>query len=227
MTKNHHRKNRSLFSRLCDACPEAWQAYCEHPFVEGIGDGTLAPECFRHYLLQDYLFLIQFARAHALAVYKADNLREMRVASEAVDRILNQELSLHVAFCNEWGLTSHDLGLLEEARANMAYTRFVLDCGLSGDLLDLYVALIPCTVGYGVIGRRLRGRTVANNPYQAWIDSYANDSYQQAADGAIAHLEGLAQGRETTQRFASLVKTFRQATLLEVGFWEMGLEVTF
>ena len=195
--------------------------------MEGIGDGTLAPECFRHYLLQDYLFLIQFARAHALAVYKADNLDEMRVASTAVNRILNEELSLHIGFCNEWGLASHDLDQLDEARANMAYTRYVLDQGLSGDVLDLYVALIPCTVGYGVIARRLAAQTVANNPYQAWIDSYAADSYQQAADGAVAHLDALAERRETTQRFESLVKTFRQATLLEVGFWEMGLAVAF
>ncbi len=193
--------------------------------MEGIGDGTLALKCFRHYLLQDYLFLIQFARAYALAGYKADDLDEMRIASQAVDRILNEELSLHIGFCNEWGLASADLDQLKEARATMAYTRYVLDRGLSGDVLDLYVALIPCTVGYGVIGRRLGTRKVENNPYQAWIDAYAADSYQQAADEAIAHLDRLADRRETSYRFESLTKTFHDATMLEVGFWEMGLEV--
>ena len=217
----------TLFSRLCAACPHAWEAYCRHPFVEAIGDGTLPLECFQHYLQQDYLFLIQFARAYALAVYKADDLEEMCIASQAVGRILNEELSLHLAFCREWGLSDEDLKELVEAKANMAYTRYVLDRGLSGDLLDLYVALIPCTVGYGVIGKRLAKTAATDNPYQAWIETYAADNYQEAAEGAIAHLEKLAHKRETPQRFDNLAKTFREATMLEVGFWEMGQKVLF
>lgn len=215
----------SLFSRLCKTCPNVWQAYCEHEFVERIGDGTLAVESFRHYLLQDYLFLIQFARAHALAVYKADDLNEMRVASWAVDNILNDEIHLHLSFCEAWGITDQDLDRLGEARANMAYTRYVLDRGVAGDTLDLCVALIPCSVGYGVIGRRLGQIPVPNNPYQAWIDAHAADSYQKASAAAITHLDRLAANRETKYRFDRLAKIFREVTLLEIDFWEMGLHI--
>lgn len=225
MTITSSRSANSLFSRLCDASPQAWQAYCEHPFVEQIGDGTLPLESFQHFLLQDYLFLIQFARAYALAAYKAEDLAEMRLASQAVARILNDELALHLGFCETWGISSDDLDKLQEAKANMAYTRYVLERGLSGDVLDLYVALIPCTVGYGVIGRRLAETGIEDNPYQAWIDAYAAPSYQQSADDAIAHLDCLAVRRETRHRFQSLVKTFHQATMLEVGFWQMGLQI--
>ena len=54
---------------------------------------------------------------------------------------------------------------LPEARAPMPYTRYVLEKGLAGDILDLHTALAPCVVGYGEIGAHLsvrgRGRTRA------------------------------------------------------------------
>ncbi|MEE8549210.1 MAG: thiaminase II, partial [Alphaproteobacteria bacterium] len=56
----------SLFARLKAACADDWQAYAGHAFVKRLADGTLPEACFRHYLGQDYLFLIHLARAYAL-----------------------------------------------------------------------------------------------------------------------------------------------------------------
>jgi thiaminase/transcriptional activator TenA len=110
----------------------------------------------------------------------------------------------------------------------MAYTRYVLEKGLSGDLLDLHVALAPCIVGYGEIGARLAAdpATVTDgNPYRSWIDMYAGDEYQEVAQGEIAYLDRLADARGGAARFDSLARTFRQATRLEADFWEMGLQL--
>ena len=70
--------DKMLFARLKDACADEWSAYQRHSFVRRLGEGTLPEECFRHYLGQDYLFLIQFARAYGLAVYKSESLEDMR-----------------------------------------------------------------------------------------------------------------------------------------------------
>ncbi|WP_416897229.1 MAG: thiaminase II [Minwuia sp.] len=216
-----------LFDRLRDACRDDWQAYIDHPFVAGMADGSLPEAAFRHYLVQDYLFLIHFARAWALAVYKADNLADMRAASEVVHGILDVEMKLHVDYCAGFGISPAEMEAAPEADETMAYTRYVLEAGLAGDVLDLHVALAPCVIGYGEIGARLAADPATKregNPYLSWIEMYAGDEYREVMDGALAHLDVLAESRLTEARFERLSRTFGQATRLEAAFWQMGLD---
>lgn len=220
----------TLYGKLKKTCQKDWDDYCHHPFVQGIGDGTLPLECFQHYLQQDYLFLIHFSRAYALAVYKADNLEEMRAAAGGVSGILEKEMSLHLDYCARWRLTEADVINQPEARANMAYTRYVLERGMSGDLLELYVALSPCSVGYAEIGQRLINDPATKkegNPYWSWIETYGGDDFLEGSLNQIATLDKLAETRFTEARLPKLGKTFRQATRLESGFWQMGLDISF
>ncbi|MDP6271424.1 MAG: thiaminase II, partial [Alphaproteobacteria bacterium] len=206
------------------ACAEDWRAYVEHEFVRQLGDGSLPDACFRHYLCQDYLFLIHFARAYALAAYKSQELDDIRQAAAGLAAITDLEMGLHVEFCAGWGLDEAAMQALPEAEETMAYTRYVLEKGLSGDLLDLHVALAPCVIGYGEIGRNLAGKTVGN-PYAKWIEMYASDDYQEVAAGAADQLDSLYERRAGEGRWPEMVKTFGQATRLEVAFWEMGLKM--
>jgi len=138
----------SFFERLkTEACAE-WRDYTEHFFLAGMADGTLAEAAFRHYLIQDYLFLIEFARAYALAVYKSPHLADMREAESGLSAILDVEMNLHVKLCADWGLSPGDLEQAPPAAEMLAYTCYVLDAGMRGDLLTLRVALAPCVVGY-------------------------------------------------------------------------------
>ncbi|WP_439525910.1 thiaminase II [Roseovarius mucosus] len=217
----------TTFPRLRDAAGTVWQDYTHHAFVEGLGNGTLPRKAFLGYLVQDYVFLIHFARAWALAVTKADALEEMRACAATVDALVNHELSLHVKTCAEAGLSEADLYTAEEHPANLAYTRYVLDAGHSGNFLDLLAALTPCVMGYGEIGARL-GPVPADHPYADWINTYAGDAYQQVCrdagtlfDGAV--LLRLGAGAETTPAWGRLCQRFTTATRLEVSFWDMGL----
>lgn len=216
----------SYLDRLIRSASEAWSAYTEHDFVAGMADGTLPEAAFRHYLGQDYLFLMHFARAYGLAVYKSDRLEDMRAASAVISGILDVEMDLHVKYCAGWGLTEAEMAALPEDPACMAYTRFVLERGMAGDVLDLHVALAPCVVGYGVIGARLAADPATKrdgNPYLAWIEMYAGEEYRDVARGAAAHLEELAGRRGGEARFDDLARTFGAATVLERDFWQMGL----
>lgn len=215
----------SLFGRLRAACAEDWEAYVDHAFVRRLGDGTLPEECFRHYLGQDYLFLTHFARAYGLAVFKSDDLDDMRQAAAGMAAILG-EMGMHVKYSQAWGLPREEMLALPEATATVAYTRFVLDQGTGGDLLDLYVALSPCVVGYAEIANRLNADPATRregNPYGDWIDMYAGDDYQKVARDHIAQLDRLMDKRGGAGRFSSLAKSFRTATRLEAAFWQMGL----
>jgi thiaminase (transcriptional activator TenA) len=95
----------SFFERLKTAASAEWRAYTEHPFTNGLADGSLAEAAFRHYLVQDYLFLIEFARAYALSVYKSPKLADMREAAAGLSAILDIEMNLHVKLCAGWGLS--------------------------------------------------------------------------------------------------------------------------
>ena len=208
------------------AAPE-WEAYVRHPFVEGLGDGTLPRPAFLHYLVQDYLFLIHFARAWALAVVKADTLDEMRAAAATVDALVNHEMQLHVRTCAEAGIPEARLSQADEAPENMAYTRYVLEAGFSGDFLDLLAALAPCVLGYGEIGGRL-AREASSGAYRGWIDTYAGEDYQRVCRDVGALIDGALARRlgpefAAIPRSAGLARRFVDATRLEVGFWEMGL----
>ena len=214
-----------LFDRLKAACPGEWSAYIRHPFVQALGDGRLPEHCFRHYLVQDYLFLIQFSRAYALAVYKSATLADMRAAAAILNGLLETEIALHVDYCRQWGIDPASLESVGEEGANLAYTRFVLDTGMQGDVLDLYCALAPCVIGYAEIGAWLGETAVlAGNPYRSWIEMYAGDEYQQLALSARDQLDALAAARLNERRFDDLCRIFRTAARLEADFWQMGLD---
>ncbi|WP_349342626.1 thiaminase II [Marinobacter sp. MMG032] len=215
------------FDDLKKSCQAEWQAYIQHSFVQQLGNESLAPEAFQHYLKQDYLFLIQFARAFALAAYKSPTLSDLRQAKEGLQAILDVELDLHVNYCKEWGISEQELAELPEARATLAYTRYVLDTGNRGDLLDLHVALSPCMVGYGEIANWLNSRAETirgdSNPYDAWIAMYESEEFQDAMQAEICWLnERLAD--VSPARFKELTRIFSDATRLEIDFWEMGLK---
>jgi thiaminase/transcriptional activator TenA len=214
-----------IFERLKTAAPAEWRAYTGHPFTNGMADGSLAEPAFRHYLVQDYLFLIEFARAYALAVYKSPSLADMREAAGGISAILDVEMSLHVKLCAGWGLSAADLEQAPPAVEMLAYTRYVLDAGMRGDLLALKVALAPCVIGYAEIATRLAaqpGALAESNPYRVWIAEYAGDAYQDVAAKAQAHMEDLADRYATPAREAELIAVFKEATRLEADFWEMG-----
>ena len=218
----------SFFDQLKQKGADEWRLYTEHPFTEGLADGTLPESAFRDYLVQDYLFLIEFARAYALAVYKAPNLADMREAAAGMSAILDVEMDLHVKLCAGWGLSPADLEQSTAAAETLAYTRYVLDTGMRGDLLALKVALSPCVIGYAEIASRLAtypGSLADRNPYSAWIAEYSGDAYQEIAASAEGHLDALADRYLTPAREAELVAIFREATRLEADFWEMGWRV--
>ncbi|QRZ13023.1 thiaminase II [Paracoccus methylovorus] len=206
-----------------------WDAYTRHPFVEGLRDGTLPQSCFLTYLVQDYLFLQNFSRAWALAIVKAGDLDEMRACSATVHTLLDHEMGLHVQTCARAGMGPEVLANAQEAVTNIAYTRYVLEAGYSGDFLDLLAALMPCVLGYGEIGLRLAQEVAPDTPYREWIDTYAGAEYQAACHSAgtlldSAILKRLGPAPEQSPRWTKLSQRFATATRLEVSFWELGRE---
>lgn len=203
-----------------------WHAHVHHDFVKRIGDGTLPTEKFKEYLVQDYLFLVQFARAKALSAYKTNSMEEIAAGAEEILHI-QREMSLHLDYCAEFGLSKKEVEEKEEHQACTAYTRYVLDIAHSESWFALQIAFAPCLLGYGIIARRLWDdpQTVREqgNRYWKWIQNYVADDYRAAVEAGEAILEKYAVLQSPSQ-IESLVKIFIHATKMETGFWDMGNE---
>lgn len=214
-----------FLEQLKQSVQQDWQAYTQHEFLCQLAAGTLPKESFQHYLKQDYLFLLHFTRAWGLAIYKSDGFAQMRYAQAGVNAMLDTEIQLHIEYCKSWGISEQALIKEPEASACVAYTRYVLDCGLRGSLLELHTALMPCLIGYAESVDWILQQpftVLDNNPYRPWIDMYASTEYREAVQLAKNHLEQLASGTTPAQQ-DKLVEIFRTATRMEVAFWEMGL----
>ena len=219
----------TLFADLKKAIGTEWTDYTEHEFVRKLGEGTLPLPVFQDYLVQDYHFLVQFARANALAAYKSRKLADIKDATGALQAILH-ETELHRLLTARWGITEEELDAAAEKQTTVAYTRYVLDTGMSGDLLDMHVALSPCSIGYAEIGVALEPQRIRaldageEHPYGEWIAEYSGTEFQTAARAATERLDALTAGSVTAERFDSLVEIFRAATRLEAAFWQQALD---
>jgi len=145
-----------------------------------------------------------------------------------VDALVNREMRLHVETCAAEGISESALEGEPEAEENLAYSRYVLEAGYSGDFLDLMAGLAPCVLGYGEIGARLGAEAGPEHPYRDWIGTYADPDYQALCgtvgaliDSAVARR--LGDGAPRTPRWEALSRRFARATELEARFWDMGL----
>ncbi len=219
-----------VFAAWRQAAGQTWSDYVDHEFVRGLGDGSLPREAFIAYLIQDYIFLLHFSRAWAMAVVKAGSVAQMRTAAATVNALINDEIQLHIGICQREGIREAQLLEAKEAPENVAYTRYVMDSGLSGDLLDLLAALAPCIFGYHQIGLSLVGCEDTTALYREWIDTYSDSEYVGVCESVAALIEEVAHEKlgldpEQNPRWKGLCSRFETATQLEVNFWQMGLRL--
>ena len=215
---------------LIVGCQQDWDDYIKHDFVRQLGKGTLPEASFRHYLQQDYLYLIHYTRAFGLAIFKSNSPEQMREVMPSLSALVDHELSMHIEYCKGWGLSQDDLLALPEGVATVAYTRYLIDAGMQGDLLDLYAALVPCALGYAEVGQFLtqsEDTLKENNPYQSWIDMYAGEEYQEAAYATVEAFDRLlAEIPVESERAKRLQNHFAIASRMESAFWQQGLDVS-
>ena len=215
---------------LYQTAESEWHTYIHHPFVMALAQGTLPEIAYLHYLQQDFLFLKHYARAHALAIVKADNLSQMKSHLPSLMALLDNEIFHHVQYCAQWGLSLQDMENQPESVGTVAYTRFVMDCGFSGDHTDLLVALAPCGWGYADIGRWINTHSETQwvqNPFQDWIDLYRGDGFQHARTRIQSELDrALKDIPLASEKGQKLCHIFKTATQMEAAFWQQSLDAT-
>jgi thiaminase (transcriptional activator TenA) len=214
---------RSAFSdQLRAAAADVWEAQHAHPFVRGIADGSLPVERFAHYVRQDYLFLVEYARMLALGAARATDVETMRRFADLAQAILGEEMELHRAFAREFGISESQLEAEPAAPTTQAYTDFLVRTAALGDAGELAAALLPCMWGYAELGQRLAAvGAPADERYARWIETYASPDFEELAAwcrGLVDRL-GAAAGDEGRAR---MTRAFVICSRYELAFWEMG-----
>jgi thiaminase/transcriptional activator TenA len=199
-----------------------WEAQHEHPFVRGIGEGTLDIERFKFWLRQDYLFLIDYARLLATGAARAPDLETMQRLAELAHATLGVEMDMHRSYAAEFDISTAQLEATEKAPTTRAYTDFLLRVAVLGDFAELVAALLPCMWGYSEIGERLALRPRPNDErYAKWIDMYASDEFAELARWCRELMDRLAE-RGTDELRSRLEDAFVVSSRYELQFWEMA-----
>ena len=213
----------TVTQRLYEAARPVWRQCHNHPFVKGIGDGTLDQEKFRWFLLQDYLYLFDYARVFAWGVIKARDPALMRTFSANVDAILGGEMKTHRAYMARMGITEEEVFRVQPALSNTSYTHYMLAAAAAGGPAEIIAAILACSWSYAEIGEELtKIPGAADHPfYGEWIRGYAGEEYHKTNAALVELMEELAAGC-TEAEYARLEDIFVTCSRYELGFWEMA-----
>lgn len=213
---------RSFSADLREIADPIWEAQHAHPFVRGIGDGTLDVERFGHWLRQDYLYLIDYARLFAAGVLRAPDLPAMTTMAQLVHEILHTEMDLHRSYVAEFGITAEDLERETKAPTCQGYTDFLLRTATTGDFAELLAALLPCMWGYAEVGQRLAERGMPEDErYARWIGMYASEEFAALAGWCRELVDRVAEGLPD-DALARMEAAFVTSSRYELAFWEMA-----
>jgi thiaminase/transcriptional activator TenA len=209
--------------RLVEKVVPLWQKNHVHPFVQGIGDGTLEKEKFRFYMIQDYLFLIDYAKLFAIGAVKAKDLVTMGKFAALLDATINEEMELHRQYANRFGISLNELEAAKPSPTTLAYTHYMLHVSQNGTLAELVSSLLPCMWSYWEIGKALNEREGADEHefYGEWIKMYASDDFGKLSIWCIDLLDELAEGKSESE-LDTLEEIFLNTTRFEYMFWEMS-----
>ena len=212
----------SFSTHLREVAEPIWEAQHTHPFVRGIGNGTLDVERFGHWLRQDYLYLIDYARLFAAGVLRAPDLAAMTTMAQLVHEILHTEMDLHRSYVAEFGITAEELEREIKAPTCQGYTDFLLRTATTGDFAELLAALLPCMWGYAEVGQRLAERGMPDDErYARWIEMYASEEFAELAGWCRDLVDRIAEGLPD-EALARMEAAFVTSSRYELAFWEMA-----
>lgn len=211
-----------LSDQLRSDAAEIWDAQRDHPFVRGIGDGTLDKDKFRFWIRQDYLFLIEYSRLLALAAARAPDLDTMGRFAGLLHETLHEEMDLHRSYCADLGIPEADLESARMAPTTMGYTDFMLRTATIGDFAELLAALLPCMWGFNEIGLYLHAEGVPDDEHYArWIDMYASAEFTALVHWLRVLTDHIGADLPEAAR-ARVVDVFATSSRYELAFWDMA-----
>ncbi len=198
-----------------------------HPFVKGIANGTLPVEKFKFFMIQDYLYLLDYAKVFSIGAAKTSDPQMMRAFSGYVSSILSGEMDIHKGYMKRLGIEISEAEKARMSQDNLSYTSYMLRMAYEGGPAEVCAAILPCAISYELIGREM----VKKNPkceehefYGEWIRGYSNDEYHEENLRLMELTEKAAEGY-SKKELERLIEIGRRCSLYEGSFWDMSWEM--
>lgn len=213
--------------RLLAATEDIWAEYHTHPFVRGIADGTLDEEKFRYYMVQDYLYLIDYAKVFAIGVAKARDPETMRLFAGYVHQILDGEMDIHKGYMQRLGIPLEEAERAPVALDNLSYTSYMLRVAYDEGPAEIAAAILSCALSYEYIAKEIVARdpAAADHPfYGEWVRGYADPGYAASNQVLVDLTERLTRDYSQAQ-LEHLTEIFIACSRYEGAFWDMAWEM--
>ncbi|MCD8010669.1 MAG: thiaminase II [Lachnospiraceae bacterium] len=209
--------------RLHQAANEIWESYYHHPFVDGIAHGTLPVENFQFYMIQDHLYLMQYAKVFALGVIKAQNESDMRVFSGLIQDTLNTENAVHQSYLKKLGISREQIDHAKMSLLNESYTNYMISVSFKEGLAELAAAVLACSWSYKLIGDYMETIPGSRDHefYGHWIQTYTSQAFRDSNDVMIDLVDRLTVNY-TEEQLKRLEDIVIACSRYEDGFWDMA-----
>lgn len=211
---------------LFEGSRDIWEAYLEHPFLIELAKGNLDKEKFKDYLIQDYLYLKEYAKVFCMAVVKCKTLKEMRTFYDGVDGIINDETATHITYLKDFGVDIETLENYEYHMTNESYTSYMKGIAMTGSVQEIAATILPCTWSYSFIGTHLKERysdLLEDNYFKPWIETYSSEGYTEFTNLWIDFTNELCKDLNESEK-KTLRIIFRKSSMYELDFWDMAYE---
>lgn len=214
----------NIVDRMLAASENIWAAYYEHPFIKGIEDGTLDIRKFRFYIIQDYLYLIDYMRSFAIGVAKAKSPESLRIFSQYVKQITEVEMDIHRGFVGELNISKEEIDSTRQSYMNLSYTSYMLRVAYEEGEAEIIAAGLACAYSYEVICRKIAENNpqAVNHPvYGAWVSGYVSEEYHKENEMLINALLTLTE-TYSEEKLSHLIDIFVMCSRYELDFWNMS-----
>lgn len=215
-------EDMKLSQVLYESVKEIWDSYYTHPFVAEMAKGILDESKFRFYMVQDYLYLLDYSKVFALGVVKSKEEDLMRKFAELEYNCLNGEMSIHKSYMKRLGITREEIKNAQISLANRSYTSYMLQVGYEQGPLAILVAVLSCAWSYQMIGEQnAKVPGALEHPlYGEWVQGYTSEAYAKDTKEIIDLTDKL--GENISQEQIEELKTiFINCSRYEYGFWDM------
>lgn len=213
-----------LTDYLFNEAKPIWEEYLKHPFIVEMGKGILDKDKFRNYLIQDYLYLIDYAKVYAIGLVKSESIEDIKFFKESINGILEDESATHIDYLKDLGEKINELQKYDIKIENENYTNFMKSIALSGDIADLVIAVLPCAWSYYFIAKEMEKiykDNLENNYYEKWIKSYSCEEYRLCAKENIDFANKICKNIDDKKK-EKLKEIFIKGSLYEMAFWDMA-----
>lgn len=200
---------------------DVYDSILAHPFLTGLADGTLPADAFEYYVVQDALYLRQYARALAVVAGRAPDAGASEMFARHAADALAVERTLHDSLLVDLGVDPAAAAVAEMAPTTLAYTSYLLAAVHGGSYPEGVGAVLPCYWIYQEVGGHLLRRGSPDPRYRRWIDTYGGDEFAAVVRDVLAVTDALGAGLAADER-ARVHRHFRTTSRYEWMFWDMG-----